>query len=174
MSEFSVKGYESFHKNREHKKGGGVICCIWNTLNAIKIEKQDAEKYDTTYVEITAKKTKMTIAITYRPPKLQTVDDTVLYEEIKSVIQNKQIIIIGDLNCPNIDWATMNGDHEGNRLIEIVFPYKKDVAQILAKYFFSSRVTNHWNSLLTEVIGARTLSTFKIRFDRYFVATGVS
>ncbi len=56
MSEFFVKGYECFHKNREHKKGGGVICYVRNSLNAIKIKKQEEEKYDSVYVEITAKK----------------------------------------------------------------------------------------------------------------------
>ncbi len=97
MSEFSVKGYGSFHKNREHKKGGGVICY---GRNAIKIGKQEAEKYDTVYMEITAKKTKILIATIFRAPKLQAADDTVLYEEIKSVIHNRQAIIIGDFNCP--------------------------------------------------------------------------
>ncbi len=48
-------------------------------------------------------------------PKAQAADDTVLYEEIKSVIQNKQAVIIGNFNCPNIDWASVNGDREGNR-----------------------------------------------------------
>ncbi len=28
-------------------------------------------------------------------------------------------MIIGDFNCPNIDWASMNGDRGGNRLIEM-------------------------------------------------------
>ncbi len=36
MSEYSITGYESFHKNRAHKKGGGVICYIKNTLTAVK------------------------------------------------------------------------------------------------------------------------------------------
>lgn len=43
-----------------------------------------------------------------------------LYEEIKSVIQNKLAIIIGDFNCPNVDWATVNVDQEDNRLIDVV------------------------------------------------------
>ncbi len=63
---------------------------------------------------------KITIATLYRPSKLQAADDIFLYEESKCVIQNKQAIIIGTFNCPNIDWATMNGDQEGNRLIEMV------------------------------------------------------
>ncbi len=71
-------------------------------------------------MKITAKKTKITIATVNRPLKLQAADDTVLYEEIKSVIQSKQAIIICYFNCPNIDWTIMNGDQEGNRLIEMV------------------------------------------------------
>ncbi len=59
------------------------------------------------------------IATIYRPPKAQAAEDTALYEEIKSVIQNKQAVIIGDFNCPSIDWTSMNGDGEGNRLIEM-------------------------------------------------------
>ncbi len=68
MSEFAVSGYENFHKNRDRRKESGVICYVRNILNALRIEKHDAEKYDTVYVEITAKKTKITIAITCRPP----------------------------------------------------------------------------------------------------------
>ncbi len=59
------------------------------------------------------------IAIIYRPPKAQAADDTALYEEMKSVIQNKQAVIIRDFNWPSIDWNSMNGDREGNRLIEM-------------------------------------------------------
>ncbi len=111
-----VKGYKSFHKNRDRKKGDGVICYCRNTLNAIKIEKkQDTEKYDTIHESITAEKIKITIATIYRPLKLQAADGVILYEEIKSVIQNKQTITIGDFNCPSIDWATMNGDQYGRR-----------------------------------------------------------
>ncbi len=57
------------------------------------------------------------IAIINRPPKAQAATDTALYEEIKSVMQNKQTVIIGEFNCPSIDWSSMKGDREGNRLI---------------------------------------------------------
>ncbi len=59
------------------------------------------------------------IATIYRPPKAQDADDTALCEEIKSVIQNKQAVIIGDFNCPSIDWTSMNRDREGNKFIEM-------------------------------------------------------
>ncbi len=118
MSELSIAGYESFHKNREYKRGG-VICYAKSTLSALKTDKQDAENYDSVYVEISTKSNKIMIATIYRPPKAQAADDTALYEEINSVIQNKQAVVIGDFNCPSIDWTSVNRDREGNRLIEM-------------------------------------------------------
>ncbi len=49
MIEYSVPGYESFFKNRLNKKGGGIICYVKNKLPAIKINKQDSDKYDCLY-----------------------------------------------------------------------------------------------------------------------------
>lgn len=66
------------------------------------------------------KKNRITIATIYRPLKLQAPDDTFLYEEIKSNMQNEQAIVIGDFDCLNIDWIARNGNHEGDRLIEMV------------------------------------------------------
>ncbi len=36
ISELSISVYESLHKNREYKKGGGVICYVKSTLSAFK------------------------------------------------------------------------------------------------------------------------------------------
>ncbi len=108
ISEFSIPRYESFHKSRAHKKGGGVIGYIKNTLTSVKVEKQDAEKYDTVYVDITTERNrKLTFGTVYRPPKLQAADDTALYEEINLITRNKDAIIIGDFNCPNVDNTTI-------------------------------------------------------------------
>ncbi len=96
-----------------------MICYVKSTLSALKTDKQDAENYDSVYVEISTKSNKIVIATVYRPPKAQAADDTALYEEIKSVIQNKQAVITGDFNCPSIDWVSMNGDREDNRLIKM-------------------------------------------------------
>ncbi len=56
----------------------------------------------------------------YRPPKLQAVDDTALYDEIQSLIQGKNAMVIGDFNCANVDWDFLIGDQEGSRLINMV------------------------------------------------------
>ncbi len=96
-----------------------MICYVKSMLSALKTVEQDAINYDSVDVEINTKSNKITIATIYRPPKSQAADDIALFEEIKSLIQNKQAVIIGDFNCPSIDWTSMNGDREGNRVIEM-------------------------------------------------------
>ncbi len=120
VSELSLPGYKIFQKNRTNKKGGGVICYVKSTLASIKVDKQDAENYDSVYVEITHNNKKLILATVYRPPKLQAADDTALYNEIRSLIQGKNAIVIGDFNWANVDWCLLIGDQEGSRLIDIV------------------------------------------------------
>ncbi len=121
MTEFAVTGYESYNKNRQHRKGGRVICYDKNTFSAIKIEKQDAQNYDTVYVELTTTgNKKLLVAIVYRPLKQMRTEDTALYEEIKSPTRNENAVIVGDFNCPGINWNSMQGDQEGSRLLEMV------------------------------------------------------
>ncbi len=71
-------------------------------------------------MEITANNKKLTIGTIYRTPKQQAANDTDLYEELYSLTQSKEAIIIGDFNIPNIDWGQLTGDQEGNRLVEMV------------------------------------------------------
>ena len=121
MSEYSIQGYSLFHKNRVHKKGGGVMCYVSNTLSAVKINKLDMETYDSMYIKITTKsKKKLILAVVYRPPKQCATDDLALYDEIRSIIHGNDAIIVGDFNCPNIDWSWPAGDPEGTRLIGLV------------------------------------------------------
>ncbi len=112
--ELSLPGYEIFQKNRTNKKGGGVICYVKSTLAAIKVDKQDAENCDNVYVEITHINKNLVLATVYRPLKLQAADDISLYNEIQSLIQGKNTIVIGDFNCANVDWRLLIGDQKGN------------------------------------------------------------
>ncbi len=68
-------------------------------------------------MDITANNRKLTLATVYRPLKQQAADDTALYEELHSLTQSKEAIIIGDFNCLNIAWGHLTGDEEGNSLI---------------------------------------------------------
>ncbi len=72
-------------------------------------------------VGITTKNNKKLCFVTvHRPSKTKSSDDTLLYQEIHTVAQNNNVIIVGDFNCPNLDWSLMAGDQEGSRLIDMV------------------------------------------------------
>ncbi len=57
MAESSIVCYESFHKNRDYKRGGGIICYV-KKHSAVKSDKQDEENYDSVYVEIKTSQTR--------------------------------------------------------------------------------------------------------------------
>ncbi len=82
---------------------------------------------------------KIMVGIVYRPPKQLRTDDTALHEEIQSTIRNKNAIIVGDFNCPNINWNSMHEDQEGSWLNEMV-----------EDSFLSQIVTQptRWNNIL--------------------------
>ncbi len=72
-------------------------------------------------MEVTTRNNKkLILATVYKPPKLQATDDTALYNEIHSLIQGKDALIIDDFNYANADWSLLTGDQEGSRLIEMV------------------------------------------------------
>ncbi len=56
----------------------------------------------------------------YRPPKTQIADETAWYQEIHTAAENNNVIIVGNFNCPTVDWNLMAGNQEGSRLIEMV------------------------------------------------------
>ncbi len=55
----------------------------------------------------------------YGLPKQQAAGDAGMYEEIQAMTQNKQLVIIGDFNCPKLNWNIM-GDQNVNRLLEML------------------------------------------------------
>ncbi len=111
--ELSLPGYEIFQKNRTNIKGGGVICYVRSMLAVIKI-------YDSVYVEMTHNNKKLILATVYESPKLQAAYDTALCNEIQSLMQGKNAIVIGDFNCANVDKRLLIGDQEGSRFINVV------------------------------------------------------
>lgn len=118
MNQFSISGYVGFHKKRKYKRKDGVICFVKRMLTALKIVQQDAENYDSTYVE-NRRKHKLTSAAIHRHPKQRAPDHTALHMENKSVIQNKDVVIVRDLNFLNVDWTSRSGDYFDKKRLQI-------------------------------------------------------
>ena len=116
-AEVAISGYDMFEKCRFEKAGGGVLIYVKTGINAIKISKTDVEEYDSLYVEIKNNNKKYILGVVYRPPKQSEEKDLMLYNEIRSVIKDKNAVICGDFNNPSVNWSTLTGDREGRRLI---------------------------------------------------------
>ncbi len=91
---------------------------VKNGIHATKLSEIDVEPYDSLYVEIKKNNKKYTLGVVYRPPKLSEENDVMLYNEIKSVIKDKNAVIWGDFNNSSVSWSTLMGDREGRRLID--------------------------------------------------------
>ncbi len=98
------------------KNGGGVLIYVKTGIDATKVSKIDVEPYDSIYVEIKKNNRKYILGVVYRPPKLSEENDMALYNEIKSVIKDKNTVICGDFNNPSVNWSTLTGNREGQRL----------------------------------------------------------
>ncbi len=119
VAEVSLCGYNVFAKCRLHKATGGVLLYAKTYINVVKISKTDVDAYDSLYVEVTEKNKKNVLDVVYRPPKQTRENYKKLYNEIKSIIKDKNAIICGDFNNPSVNWQTLSSDREGRRLIEL-------------------------------------------------------
>lgn len=66
-----------------YKKEKGVISYVKSTLSAVKIDKQDVEKYDSVYLEITTNSNgKLTFVTVYKAPEQQAAEDTAITRKL--------------------------------------------------------------------------------------------
>ncbi len=97
------------------------MLCQQYAFNYQKMEKKEnkGKMYD--FLDNKHKESKhkeITLAIINRPPKQNAAEDYLLHEEIPTIINNKDAIIMSDFNCPSINWNLATEDQEGgsNRL----------------------------------------------------------
>ena len=118
LAEVALNGYNMFAKCRLHKSGGGVLLYVKKGIKAVQLNKADVDAYDSLYIETAVRNRKYVIGVIYRPPKQNEDNDKALYKEIKDLIKNKNAVICGDFNNPSVNWSTLSGDREGQRLVD--------------------------------------------------------
>ncbi len=95
IAEVSLNGYNVFAKCRLHKAGEGVLLYAKNYIKVVKISKTDVDVYNPLYVEVTEKNKKYVLGVIYRPPKQTKENYKKLFNEIKSIIKDKNAVICG-------------------------------------------------------------------------------
>ena len=142
-----IGGYIFEQKNRKNAKGGGVAAYIKNGVPYTRRDDLENEDLEILWLEIQIKDTKsFLLAVTYRPPdtsKHVSKSFVKLLEQKMRTVrkENKELIIIGDLNCDYSSPSThdeIKATFHNNGFIQLV----KDV----------TRITNNSSTLIDVIL----------------------
>ena len=104
-SELQISGYNLFCKNLSIKSKRGIAIYVDNKLNSLCIDDL-IEFNEGLLINITGKNNNLAIFCVYRSPNSNLDNDDKLLKSIQMLSKkyNKNLIIIGDFNYPNIKW----------------------------------------------------------------------
>ena len=114
--EYEIPGYKIFKKDRIGRKGGGVLLYVKDSLNPVDCDL--VSEHEMLGVVLKNLKKDLYLYLVYRPPHQAIEKDKSLYSKLSTVVKDKLCIIMGDFNCPKINWKYKTADLEGRRLLE--------------------------------------------------------
>ena len=98
-------GYVLFRKDR-NRHGGGVMLLVRGSINVSRCVNYETS-CELLWVKLSLKPMSVIFGVFYRPPYHSTHDLQALQDSLLSVSDKHSCIIVcGDFNVPNIDWAT--------------------------------------------------------------------
>ena len=108
-AEMNIDGYSMYRKDRNGRKGGGLILYTSNRVRAsINEELTKSEFEESLWCGVELNHQRLLVGLCYRCPTSTTVnDDKLLYLMEKAVLQIKSdhVLIMGDFNFPEISYA---------------------------------------------------------------------
>lgn len=130
-SEFVPANYRVFRKDRD-RRGGGVAILFKSKLRVLMMP--DVSGVESIFCKVYINKIRHIIGIVYRPPNSSAlVLDNLKEYLLKHVKPGDKLIMAGDYNLPNVDWADFSPSTEvEDKMLDIVFAY--DLSQIVSDY----------------------------------------
>ena len=100
-----MDGYKLFRKDRQGRRGGGVALYVRECFYATEIVTGD-DNVESLWVKIRgrADKTGTLVGVCYRPPNQDEETDEVFYKQLARAAQSPALVLMGDLNFPDICW----------------------------------------------------------------------
>jgi hypothetical protein len=114
-SEIHIPGYQIFRRDREERNGGGILVYTVEKISAMKVASAPniAGQLELLVLKLIVKSSpNLTVALVYRPPNQESLQDDLLIAELRRYCTQPEFIAIGDFNAPSVDWATCNTVHE--------------------------------------------------------------
>ena len=124
-AEFNIPGYVLYRQDRVDTcrgSGGGVLLYVLCELNSIQREDLQGDFTNSVWCEIqigSIKRSPLIIGVVYRSPNSNHVNDDLLFDILK-VVSNKDVIIMGDFNYPDISWDNGAYGSKGGNFYEVL------------------------------------------------------
>ena len=122
-SEVQLKGYTLYRKDRADIKsgrGGGVMLYVQDSLISRSCLEPCNYKSELVWCAIKLDQNlELCVGVCYRSPSADNTEVQQLFSAINSV-KNKQLLIMGDFNYPNIDWDLLESDQCGSSFLDLI------------------------------------------------------
>ena len=113
--EFTVPGYQLFHKDRPDREGGGVMLYVKDTIKSTN--SNVISDHELLGVDLEIGPAKYRTLLLYRPPSQPVEKDRELYQLLGELVQGRVCIVMGDFNS-QVDWETRAACGESALLLE--------------------------------------------------------
>jgi len=109
-----MDGYTLFRKDRPTRQGGGVTLYVREQPECIELcLGADEEEVESLWVRIKgqAHMGDIIVGVYYRPPDQDEEGDEACYRQLKVASQSQALVLIGDINHPDICWEDHTARH---------------------------------------------------------------
>ena len=106
-AELGMTGYVMLRKDRIGRRGGGVILCIKESIQAyeIKLEKE-SEYEEAVWCNIVTGNSTLTVGLVYRSPNI-SIDENEKAQNATKEVSKRDCIIMWDFNHGRIQWKSL-------------------------------------------------------------------
>ena len=122
-SEVSLPDFVLYRKDRSVVKkgrGGGVLLYVKKSLLSIACSSLNEFSNESVWCELVGDKGSRTlVGVVYKSPSAEQTEINCLLNMLRS-LDGKQVLIMGDFNCPGINWNMLEADAMGTGLLEII------------------------------------------------------
>ena len=149
-ADVKIPGYNLFRLDRRYKRGGGVCAYVRETLKVTvlrELSHTSHEVFQQLSLRLQHEKLKLfLLGVVYRPPDcgITCLDNDLIPSIVEALLYDKDIFIIGDLNC---DLLSEKPESKGKALNDFCTMF--NLSQMISK---PTRVTRDSSSLLDVIL----------------------
>ena len=101
-AEFHIPNYNYFKEDRTNRDGGGSIIYVHKSLQAKKLSILNG--CESLAIKVLVDDIEIVLVCLYRSPSLSEEGNKLLLENIGKLPEEENIIVVGDVNLPHVDW----------------------------------------------------------------------